>query len=489
MPRSPRRPCLYYDVLIRDGPRACTPSRGWPGSCTSRRSQYRRSWGLAAVPGARDGGRGERGRTIGLLYGINRSGAGRERLTPWLLIRFVGVRGASSPGPARTLLAGLPALGSCAFRRRAAHDEATGRPGPRPRPPTVRLPRALAGALALAASVPCRSRSSGSACSRSAVKATAFTFGTMLAIYLLGLAAAAWWGRRRRAPSPATSHVPRAPVRAARYSVGDPVAGGASGRWSSPRLVLEHGGTGVAFRLGRRLGLGHISAPLRAGCRSRSTDRRPPSWASRSPCCSARCRTTRGPAGARSGSPRPPTSRVHGGQPGGRGWCRSAGRHDRHAAAAHGGGRAVRGGGALVILLVTSSSQHRPARARPLRRPARRHRAHRPAVVPAALDYCEKRGDCMFVGAVPEAIGGGGHARSSTAPVSRARRSTARSTARGSRRPTRSRQGRRPGPRGSRPTGHVMGVVRAHRDDARASTRRRPATRPGCSARSTSSTG
>ena len=76
------------------------------------------------------------------------------------------------------------------------------------------------------------------------------------------------------------------------------------------------------------------------------------------------------------------------------------------------------------------------------------------------------RGDCMFVGSVPEASVGGRRRRSSTARRSRARRSTARSTGRGSRCPTRSAPGDDP-VRSIPPTGHVMGVYARIETDAR----------------------
>ena len=69
----------------------------------------------------------------------------------------------------------------------------------------------------------------------------------------------------------------------------------------------------------------------------------------------------------------------------------------------------------------------------------------------AGIAYCEGRGDCMYVGAVPERFVEAGTAIA-YGQASRARRSTARSTARGSRStdpigvgdPRRSRRSRRP---------------------------------------------
>ena len=81
-----------------------TPRPGAPASCTSPRSRCPRADGhVAAVPGARDGGRARTaGRTIGVLYGINLLGAAAGALlTPWVLIRLYGIRGAVSWAAAR----------------------------------------------------------------------------------------------------------------------------------------------------------------------------------------------------------------------------------------------------------------------------------------------------------------------------------------------------------------------------------------------------
>jgi spermidine synthase len=127
------------------------------------------------------------GRTIGLLYAVNLLGASAGAvLTPWVLIRHWGIRGAVTAAAAANAVAGLTAL-VLALRRAteaapvpAPETAATGEPAGR-HPFTLWVGLyALSGFCALALEI---------AWFRMvdvAVKATAFTFGTVLALYLLG---------------------------------------------------------------------------------------------------------------------------------------------------------------------------------------------------------------------------------------------------------------------------------------------------------------
>ena len=130
-------------------------------------------------------------RTIGILYGINVLGASFGAMaTPWVLIRFLGMRGAVTAAAAANLLAGLSAL------------LAALRPGERSREEPAPPARALEG------SEPPASRplalwmglyATSGFCALAleilwfrfldvAVRSTAFTFGTLLSLYLLGCA-------------------------------------------------------------------------------------------------------------------------------------------------------------------------------------------------------------------------------------------------------------------------------------------------------------
>lgn len=130
------------------------------------------------------------GRTIGVLYGINLLGAAAGAfLTPWVLIRLYGVRGAVFWAAAGNAAAGLLALALYAyFRRRAAAASAPAEPAPAlGGGPTQSFPLwmglyALSGFCALSLEI------LWFRVLEVAVKATAFTFGTMLALYLLGSA-------------------------------------------------------------------------------------------------------------------------------------------------------------------------------------------------------------------------------------------------------------------------------------------------------------
>jgi spermidine synthase len=134
---------------------------------------------------------GRAARTIGILYGINVLGASFGAMaTPWVLIRFVGMRGAVTAAAAANLLAGAAAL-TAAWRQ-----------GQRPReepPPSVRAlegtERPAGRPLALWVGLYATSGFCALALEilwfrflDVAVRSTAFTFGTLLSLYLLGCA-------------------------------------------------------------------------------------------------------------------------------------------------------------------------------------------------------------------------------------------------------------------------------------------------------------
>jgi spermidine synthase len=138
-------------------------------------------------------------RTIGLLYGVNLAGAAVGALaTPWLLMRYLGIDGAIRAGAACNALAGLTALGAAGRAwdpdvpeagpgAEASHAEP---PGSRPFALWLAL-YGLAGFCALSLEILWfRIVDVG-------VKSTAFTFGTVLALYLVGLACGSLYGTAR----------------------------------------------------------------------------------------------------------------------------------------------------------------------------------------------------------------------------------------------------------------------------------------------------
>jgi spermidine synthase len=133
------------------------------------------------------------GRTIGLLYGINVLGASVGALvTPWVLVRLLGVRGAVLGAVACNLAAAAIAAILSLARRTVADSGA-------PQPPaSVETPGVeAAGSRPLALWAALYATSGFAALSLEmlwfrvldvAVKSTPFTFGTVLHIYLLGSA-------------------------------------------------------------------------------------------------------------------------------------------------------------------------------------------------------------------------------------------------------------------------------------------------------------
>jgi spermidine synthase len=129
------------------------------------------------------------GRTIGLLYGINLLGAAcGAALTPWVLIRLFGIRNAVLFAAAGNALAGVLGLAAGRFLAggRASDevaDAADTAPPIRHRFKLWLALYALSGFCALALEI------LWFRVLEMAVKSTAFTFGTVLALYLLGAAA------------------------------------------------------------------------------------------------------------------------------------------------------------------------------------------------------------------------------------------------------------------------------------------------------------
>jgi spermidine synthase len=127
------------------------------------------------------------GRTLGLLYGINLLGAAAGALlAPWVLIRFYGVRGAALVAAAANIFAGLAGLlagaspGAVAARPEPRREEAVGEA--RGRLGGWAVLYALSGFCALSLEVVWFRLLDVS------VKSAAFTFGTLLFVYLLGSA-------------------------------------------------------------------------------------------------------------------------------------------------------------------------------------------------------------------------------------------------------------------------------------------------------------
>jgi spermidine synthase len=137
----------------------------------------------------------EAGRRLGLLYGLNVVGAGLGALvTPWVLIRFLGIRGAVVVAAAANLLAAMAAL--------LAIPGADGGQAPEPRPaswaePRERVPFALwLGLYALSGFCALSLEILWFRIMDVAVKSTAFTFGSVLSLYLFGSAAGSLVGAR-----------------------------------------------------------------------------------------------------------------------------------------------------------------------------------------------------------------------------------------------------------------------------------------------------
>jgi spermidine synthase len=138
-------------------------------------------------------------RTIGRLYGINVVGASLGALLgPWVLMRCFGIRGATLAAAGGNLIAGLLAL--ALVRSVSSEDAEPAVPGDSGAERTGGVERpfalwlwlyALSGFVALSLEI------LWFRLVEVAVKSTAFTFGTVLAIYLMGLAVGSLIGAAR----------------------------------------------------------------------------------------------------------------------------------------------------------------------------------------------------------------------------------------------------------------------------------------------------
>ena len=142
------------------------------------------------------------GRTVGYLYGVNTLGASLGALlAPWLLIRYLGIRGAVFAAVAGNLVAAALAL---VLERRAAAPPAAAPAGPPlPGEPPGRSFRLWIGLYALSGFCALSLEMLWFRIVDVAVKSSAFTFGTVLAIFLFGsalgaLLGAVWVGRLSR---------------------------------------------------------------------------------------------------------------------------------------------------------------------------------------------------------------------------------------------------------------------------------------------------
>ena len=145
------------------------------------------------------------GRRIGVLYGINMLGAAAGALlTPWVLLRYLGLSGAVLVAAATNAAAGAFALALARRGSTVGSEPAAATP---PATAAGEERRPFGSWLGLYAA--------SGFCALSleilwfrlldvATRATAFTFGTLLAIYLFGSAAGcllgAWWAPRLRRP-------------------------------------------------------------------------------------------------------------------------------------------------------------------------------------------------------------------------------------------------------------------------------------------------
>jgi spermidine synthase len=148
------------------------------------------------------------GRRIGWLYGVNVLGAAAGALaTPWVLLPALGVRGAVLAAAGTNLGVVLGTLALLALRGRAAPaslpEAATAPPPPGAEAPGTQALSLWLSLYALSGFVALSLEIVWFRLLDVAVKSTAFTFGTVLAVYLLGsgtgsLGGAALIGRLRR---------------------------------------------------------------------------------------------------------------------------------------------------------------------------------------------------------------------------------------------------------------------------------------------------
>lgn len=142
-------------------------------------------------------------RTIGLLYAANALGAAIGGLaTPWVLVRFLGIEGAVMVGAGLSAAAGLGAWGLAWFRaEEPGVEDSTSMAAPSVSAPgqITEAPQPFRLWLILYATSGLVSLSLEIVWFRVMdvlAKGAAFTFGTLLAIYLTGLAAGTFTGAR-----------------------------------------------------------------------------------------------------------------------------------------------------------------------------------------------------------------------------------------------------------------------------------------------------
>jgi spermidine synthase len=183
---------LYYDVLYVRAPWLYSPL--WRAAlvhlCVLLPPTFLMGMSLPLLARASVRDRRTAGRTLGLLYGINLVGAAAGALlAPWVLIRFYGIRGAATAAAAANIFAGVAGLlagaltGALELAREedAPCEESISAEAPR-RLGGWALLYALSGFCALALEVVWFRLLDVS------VKSAAFTFGTLLCVYLLGSA-------------------------------------------------------------------------------------------------------------------------------------------------------------------------------------------------------------------------------------------------------------------------------------------------------------
>jgi predicted membrane-bound spermidine synthase len=144
-------------------------------------------------------------RTIGLLYGANALGASVGAfLTPWVLIRFLGVTGAILTGALGSAIAGIGALilarrTAAGMAPAAASEEPKAQPAPDAKDEAAQPFHRWVWLYALSGFVSLSLEVVWFRVLDVTAKGGAFAFGTLLAVYLLGLSAGTFAAARRAA--------------------------------------------------------------------------------------------------------------------------------------------------------------------------------------------------------------------------------------------------------------------------------------------------
>ena len=144
-------------------------------------------------------------RTIGLLYGANALGASAGAfLTPWVLVRFLGVTGAILVGAAGSAIAGIGALllarrTTAASAAEVVSEEPKAEPVPHATDEAAQPFHRWVWLYALSGFVSLSLEVVWFRVLDVTAKGGAFAFGTLLAVYLLGLSAGTFVAARRAA--------------------------------------------------------------------------------------------------------------------------------------------------------------------------------------------------------------------------------------------------------------------------------------------------